>query len=427
MTERTIDLVAPPPIPNKYDIIPIHASDIASFLRCRRYWHWSSPAKLNLRRRVDIHGINMPLWFGSGIHYALEMYYNPFLRRDPVEAFKTWYQYQWEGGVVTEDWLERTYDAHPVDLGEQTPQAKNAEGQYDDAGTDVHLWEVRGLQDLHPDPDHLEFEQHFELGVGMMEWYKEYAAKHDDFVVIAAESTFSVPLGFEAIDTREESPNYGKLVEVHARGKRDAIIYKPSTDAFAVMDHKTAESIGEEYFTKLENDAQVSTYMWASQEEAKLHDLPYKRIDHCLYNVLRKNYPKPPSILSDGISPSVNKQTEGTTAELFMAYLEDSGLKPLFDATKKWQDYYDYLLKQGDSLFIERKNVIRNKYETETTGNEIRMVAREMLREDLQIYKTPSSSYSCTRCQFRVPCLLADQGGDFIAVLSDAYEENRGR
>src|SRR3954452_15910762 len=108
-------------IPNKYDIIPIHTSDVASFLRCRRYWNWSSPTRSNLRHKVEIYGIDTNLWFGSGIHYALEMYYNPALRRDPVEAFQTWFEYQWNGGIVTEDWLDRTYDINPqkvVDLND---------------------------------------------------------------------------------------------------------------------------------------------------------------------------------------------------------------------------------------------------------------------------------------------------------------------
>ena len=89
-------------IPGKHDIIPIHCSDVASFKRCRRYWAFSSPTRQNLRRRVDLYGISMPLWFGTGIHYALEMFYNPTLRRDPVESWETWFDYQWNGGVVTE-------------------------------------------------------------------------------------------------------------------------------------------------------------------------------------------------------------------------------------------------------------------------------------------------------------------------------------
>lgn len=109
-TASTVAAAIPPRPPSKWDVIPIHTSDVSTFMGCRRKWNWSSPAKSNLRRRVEIDGIYVPFWFGSGIHYGLEMNYHPILQRDPVEAFKTWYTYQWEGGQVTEDWLERTYD-----------------------------------------------------------------------------------------------------------------------------------------------------------------------------------------------------------------------------------------------------------------------------------------------------------------------------
>src|SRR5262245_66668156 len=92
----TDNLAVPPKIPNKVDIIPIHASDIASFKRCRRYWDWSSPTRGNLRRKVQFYGVNPNLWYGGGIHYALEQYYNPVLRRDPVETFIAWFTLQWQ-------------------------------------------------------------------------------------------------------------------------------------------------------------------------------------------------------------------------------------------------------------------------------------------------------------------------------------------
>jgi hypothetical protein len=407
-TTHEVPLVAPPPIPSKWDIIPIHASDVASFLRCRRYWSWSSPAKLNLRRRVDIAGINFPLWYGSGIHYALEMYYDPFLSRDPIESFNTWYEYQMNGGIVTTDWLERLYDNHPH--------------QREDG-----LWEVRGLREIHPDPIMEDFEKHYDLGIGMLTFYKEYAAREDRFVVVAAEAMFSVPLGFEAIDRREDSPNYGKMVEVHARGKRDGIAFNPFTALFGLIDHKTAAAVDEEYFTKLEMDPQCKTYTWAAQEEAKIHDLPYKRIHGVIYNVLAKKYPRLPTILKDGISPSVNRKDESTTAELFMQYVQEAGIMDLYNLDTKWQAYYNWLTQMGDKQYIWRETALYNEHEIRNHGLHLKMVAKEMLRDDLQVYPTPSGNWLCTKCQFRAPCLAADDGSDYVYMLADGYEENKGR
>ncbi len=107
----------PPEIPSKYDVIPVHNSDRSNFKACRRRWDWSSPARQNLTVRAEIYGVDTNLWFGTGIHYALEGFYSPVVRRDPVEVFKTWFDIQWRGGVVTAEWLDLVYDLKPEPLG----------------------------------------------------------------------------------------------------------------------------------------------------------------------------------------------------------------------------------------------------------------------------------------------------------------------
>jgi hypothetical protein len=418
-----MEMVTSPTLPSKWDIIPIHASDVAAFKRCRRYWDWSSPTRTNLRRRVDLNGVYFPLWFGSGVHYALEQFYHPTMPRDPVEAFKTWYQYQWEGGIVTEDWLERCYDLNPVEV-----QVGTANGHDGKLGMPHQkLWKIEGLKELHPDPIHEEFEHHLDLGIGMLTFYKDYAKKNDHFVCVSAESKFSVPLGFEAVDFREESPNYGKMIEVHARGTRDAIIYNPDTERYGFMDHKTAADIGDDYFTKLEMDEQVGTYFWATEWEAEVYDLPWKRVDRAIYNVLRKVYPKPPTILKDGIMPSIDRKNESTTAEMFATYIKEAGIQEIYENTPKLQGYYNYLVQMGDDNFVQRKVIRWNKVQVANVGKHYRMVAEEMLNPNVKIYPTPSGNWLCTKCQFRAPCLAADDGSDFVDMLAQGYETNLGR
>src|SRR5438477_5905716 len=102
--------------PGKELIVPVHQSDRGTFRRCRRRWNWSSPMRNNLRTRADISGVSMPLWFGSGIHYALEQYYHPAVKRDPVEAFIEWFELQWNGGDTDDP--NRSYDPFPKAIGE---------------------------------------------------------------------------------------------------------------------------------------------------------------------------------------------------------------------------------------------------------------------------------------------------------------------
>lgn len=412
-----------PEIPSKFDIIPIHTSDIANFKRCRRYWDWSSPTRTNLRHKVEIYGINFNLWFGTGIHYALEKMYDPMLKRDPVEVFLTWFQHQWEGGIVGEEWLELTYDIHPRLADPITPDPRSATKFHP-----IQQWEIKGLRDILPDPIEAEFIEYKELGVGMLEFYKDYAARRDDFEVVAVESTYSIPLGFESIDRREESPNYGKSIEVHARGKRDQIAWYPERNKFGVMDYKTAARVDEDYFLKNEKDEQFTNYLWATKYEAIYYDLPWyaHEVDRVIVNAMRKKYPKPPTVLKSGFL-SVNRQEEGTTAELFMQAVKEHGLELWYEDDEKAQKYYNYLVAQGDDNFVQRDLVFRNEHEIENAHKHIIMIAKEMLRDDVPLYPTPTGAQSCLKCAFRVPCIAKDDGSDWQGILEDGYEYNRDR
>lgn len=398
---------APPDIPSKWDIIPIHTSDVSSFLRCRRYWNWSSPARNNLRTKAAVSGVNPNLWFGTGIHWALEQYYHPLLRRDPVEAWQTWFHTQWYGGDVEHSFLEMTYDNNPHAMADGT-------------------FKIRGLQDILPQYDEEEYFGYRDLGTGMMTFYKTYAEEHDDFEIIATESTFSVPLGFESVDIREDSPNYGKSLEVHARGKRDTIIYWRHRDAFGVRDHKTAAKVDEEYFSKLDSDPQVSTYLWASREEAKYYDKPWGQINECLYEVLRKKYPSPPTVLKSGL-PSVSRTDESATAKMFSDFIEEHNLQVWYDINEKAQNYYDFLVREGDKRFIERKTTFRSNAYLDNVGLQLQEIAKEMLSPDLALYPRYTNDNNCLKCAFRAPCLTMQDNQDAQFILDNNYEKNRGR
>jgi hypothetical protein len=346
--------------------------------------------------------------------------YDPMLKRDPVEVFKTWFQFQWEGGIVSEKWLDLTYDIHPRLVSSEV----NAAVPMDEG----EKWEIAGLRDILPDPIEEEFMEYKELGIGMLEYYKDYAARKDDFEVIAVESTYSIPLGFEAIDRREESPNYGKKIEVHARGKRDKIAWYPERNKFAITDYKTVDRMDEDYFLAYEKNEQITNYLWATKAEATYYDMPWyaEQVDRVVITGLRKNYPKPPTILKSGL-PSLNRQTEGTTAELFMQYVTANGLDLWYEDDEKAQAYYSYLVANGEDLFVVRHTELRNDHEIEAAGNKIRMIAQEMVDPKLNIYPNPTGARSCLKCTFRVPCIAKDDGSDWQGMLEDGYEVNRDR
>jgi PD-(D/E)XK nuclease superfamily len=417
-------------LPSKFDIIPIHNSDRASFKRCREYWNWNSPTKQNLMVRADTLGINIPMWFGTGIHYALEQYYSPDLRRSPVEAFKTWFDIQWEGGVVTEDWLDKVYDLEPQT--EKSPAFKVSDDVTVDQGWALPTYKVRGLNDILPDPDTTEFDELRHMGIEMMMFYEKYAAVNDDFEVVTAEHNFSVPIWdyendciLRMIDTREDSPNYGKELEVHARGRMDAIYRKPN-GKLGIIDHKTAGKIDEDLPIKLETDEQVTSYLWAAEVEASYYDLPHKGepLEEVIFNVLRKAYPKPPTELKTGMF-SVNRAEESTTYDMLMEWANKN--MPGVPFNEKQQAYADYLREVGDEQFIIRKLVRRNRHQLTNIGQRIYLEAMDMLAPDLRIYPNLRNDFMCLGCAFRAPCLAKQDGSDYKQLIRDNYVTNRDR
>lgn len=418
-------------VPSKWDIIPIHTSDRATFKSCRRRWAWSSPSKFNLVPRASIHGVRIPLWFGTGIHKALEKYYDPVLREDPVAVWLTWFDTQWNGGKVSDDEVAEYRDREPA------------------VGNDG-MWVVRGLSDLLPTDQEEEFMQLRDLGRGMMEFYKSYAEREDDFQVISVEHDFSVPIldlkgnPLYKIDTRkmpqdwqmsDEENMYGRLMytkaniygvfkQVHARGRNDKIIQERE-GRYGILDHKTTARLDDDYFRHLELDEQCTTYIFTAQREAEMYDLEYKSIDFIIYEAIFKAYPRQPTMLKSGM-PSLDRQKESTTAEMFEQFIRDNGLKVVFDRDPKMQAYYTWLLELGEKRYIHRERVWRNKKQRENAGIRMYYEAMDML-SDPRLYPNPRKEYTCLNCIFRAPCIAVEDGSDWKSMLEDGYIENWDR
>jgi hypothetical protein len=366
------------------------------------------------------------MWFGTGIHYALENYYSPGLKHSPVESWRTWYDIQWNGGIVTADWLDRVYDLNP-EITDRERSWDHPEGEGDPV-----LYRVRGLNDILPDPDPAEFEELLHTGTEMMKFYESYAAKNDDFKVLVAEHDFSVPIwDFEndcilrATDVREDSPNYGKELEVHARGRIDAIWVRPD-GKLGIIDHKTAQVIDENLPVKLETDEQTTTYLWAAEIEAQYYDLPHKGepLQEVIYNVLRKAYPKEPTQLSTGMF-SVDRTKESTTYDILQQWIARN--IPGISLTEKQQGYIDWLKEVGDEQFIIRKPVRRNRHQLVDAGKRLYLETMDMLAPNLRIYNNLRNDYSCLNCAFRTPCLAKMSGGDWEQLIRDNYVQARDR
>jgi hypothetical protein len=450
----TVDLsranVQAPPTPNKWDIIPIHTSDRGTFKFCRRQWAWSSPSKRNLIPKAMVHGIRDYFWFGTGIHYALEHYYHPGLKEDPEVTFATWFDLQWNGGLITEDELPNFVDRHPVLTGNHKVEIDLADMKAIEAS--IPIYKVQGLLDILPNPDVDLFMNYRDLGIGMMKFYKTYAEINDNFVVIATEHDFSVPIldpstdgVMYALDTRTPPGNWepdytveniygplmrghhtGILKQVHARGRQDLLIQDQQSGRFGIQDYKTTSRLDDDYFRHLELDEQCTTYLWAAEREATMHDLEYRECDYITYQAMLKAYPKPPTITTRGI-PSISRADESCTAKMFEDTINSNpAWKEMFARDEKWQNYYTWLLEIGDKRFIDRKDVWRNRTQRKNAGLRLYYEAMDMLNSPA-LYPNPTKTYGCLNCIFRAPCIAAEDGSDYESMLQDGYEPNWDR
>jgi PD-(D/E)XK nuclease superfamily len=425
-------------IPSKWDIIPVHNSDRATFKFCRRQWAWSSPSRGNLIRRASIHGIYEPFWFGAGIHYALQKYYDPALREDPVTVWLTWFDLQWHGGTLT---LEND----PKEFADREPTVT-------EDGT-IH---VDGLKDVLPFADEAETVEKFmnyrDLGRGMMEFYKSWSEINDNFDVVAVEHDFSIPIlapdgsPLYAVDTRpmpdDWEPNfdlgnsYGPLIkieggipvkQVHARGRMDLIKQEREHGRYGIQDYKTTAAINEDYFRHLELDEQSSTYLFSGEVEARMFDLPYKKLEFIDYVAIFKGYPKPPTITSRGV-PSLDRQKEMTSVRLFEQTIDlIPGGRIWFENDEKAKRYYSWLLEMGDKRYIWPERAWRNNTQRANVGLRMYYEALDMLDPDVKLYPNPTKNFSCLNCIFRAPCIAAEDGSDYKAIIEEGYIPNWDR
>ena len=238
---------------------PIHITDMRNFKKCRQLWDFTSPLRLNLAPRWP----DKNLWQGTGVHVAMDRYYDP---SDPFNPEATM--------LALNDWLIRAW----ADLEEQ---------------------------DLPPDRWETIFESAVQI-TGMMKHYLRWAPKYDTFTPLGTEIPFRFPLkGFR-----------GKKVVYE--GKADGLC-RWNDGAYWLFEHKTASTYPD--FSLLFIDEQCISYQWAAQIEARFEN---RRPVGTMYNFLLKGVPSIPKLLKrGGLSQAKNIRT---TYEVYKWEIAKQGL-----------------------------------------------------------------------------------------------------
>lgn len=179
----------------------VHTSDRISYKRCRRKWAFSSPLRHHLTPSVDAENIH--LWFGTGIHFALEDYKGFHRFETPMDAFLAYYE-----------------------------ACRNK-------------------------PD--EAEEYLDLGVKMLEHFLRWELHREKFTTVWIDGVPQVECRF-ALELEDMSAIAGKPVIY--RGTLDRLAMD-AEGGYWIEDYKTAKTI-DTY--KLATDPQINAYIWAAEQ-----------------------------------------------------------------------------------------------------------------------------------------------------------------
>jgi hypothetical protein len=373
----------------------IRASERVTFQRCQQQWWWSNREGLTPKGKPAD-----PLWFGTGIHLALALWYcGPGKRRGPEPA-ETWDEY-----------------------------AKEMEMAY--------------VRTDDPDDDQVaKYVDARQLGVSMMEGYRALYGKDEDWLVVSPERTFSlkIPWPENAKNFWDAASVDSSLVMAELVGTYDLVFKSARSGLHWLGEHKTAKAI---QLRHLAMDNQAGTY-WATAtaELQRAGLIPEDEVlGGIMYNFMRKGLPDDRPKDPEGYA--VNKPTKAH----YIAALEERGVKPgpglasldklTLKALEELADERglfvlgDRSKVQPPPLFV-RHPVPRTRAERRSQLLRAQQDAlqMELLRDGLLV-PTKSSTRECNFCQFYDMCELQERGGDWESLrdiafrVQDPYADHR--
>jgi hypothetical protein len=327
----------------------------------------------------------VPLEFGTAMHSALEVYYDPET---------------WTGDRVVVQILTKQ---RFVDVCNEQKK--------------IHL-QASDSVDLIVEKDE-EFAARVKLGLGMLDHYFIWAPKQDtELIPVMTEIEFEVPVivpsGLKLRPGFMVGGNNNLLwcnsnniwIPVVYQGRIDLLVQETCfPNRYWIVDHKTTGNMGSVEWLDL--DEQGGSYCWALREKLGLN------IAGVVYNQLLKDYPKPPKELVNG-GYSQNKQ-QRTTYETYLRALEKAG-EPL-------ERYTEYLhhLRYLQNPFCRRIQIHRSRREIENLERTICLEAIDMI-DNPSIYRN-AGPFTCMNCAYKPPCLADIDGQDVQFILNEYYRK----
>ncbi len=341
----------------------IRTSDRMAFRNCRRRWAWSSHLMQDREPFTSV----TPLWYGSGIHYALEDMFGWKQFEFPEDAFKAYVKasYRYSPSGMPADWKEH------LDLGIAT----------------LRYFRIAWLSNRSP--------------------LRTYV--HEGVPQVEVNFLIDVPFDLKKFGYDQY---YDKVLYA---GTIDRVIVD-DYDRLWLVDYKTAKNMKVSHF---ENDSQVTSYLWAAQ---KLYGRP---VEGMVYWQFSKDKPSAPRQLNNG-SFSVAKNQSTTRILYKLALIRGYG--SIAEAPQANQEFLNYLGSMEDEDFdryIRRDWIKRNPNSQASEGTKILLELEDMLNPDLPLY--PNPTFLCPgNCSYYEPCVSIDDGSDWQQQLEGTTQVRTG-
>lgn len=391
-------------------LLDVSVTERVGFRSCRRRW-WLETIE-NLAPR-------MPIWaleFGTGMHSALEEFYNTRSIKKAHKALDKWY--------VKEEKRAQENELQGLPGAEELLQ---------------ELWELK------------------ELGHQMLDNYVKYEkqAKISLGKILAVEGKFKKgvkfknkpPKGYPAEAMVERHPSGRLLVPivdpvtkepfvprhagsymggaVYLTGKIDLLTERATPKkGIWVVDHKTAAQAHQE--DGLEFDDQVTGYCYIVWRWTGV--IPRGVV----YNDLIKQVPKEPRLVREGTKLSTAKDQLTTADQYREALLEFGHMQKkggeIF--SEKHAECLDALLTRGWDPFFRRFEPIRNEHQLLEFERRLAEEYWDMVacKEDplKHVYPNPMV-LNCRGCSMKRVCLAMEDGSDAQGLIDVEYIVGRDR
>lgn len=355
----------------------LRTSERNLFKDCQWKWWQEYVERLKPRKSESV-----ALWFGTGIHLALEKWYIPGRKRG-VNPVETWIKYVEDSQADTE------------------------------------------YINLYQDGEFSEAVEAKELGIDMLENYLDFYGEEPHLEVLAAEEPFNVKILHDEFEPGEDGGIHRVGTASHYVGTIDLVFRDHEAGRIYLADHKTAASLGSSNTQYLPLDDQAGTYMTVAEHILKKSGKigPKEKVSGIVYNYLAKKMRDTRPTNSEGFATN-KPQKKHYVAQLTGEGLDKMTVAQLVSlAEEQGVEVVGEVSKQQPAPTLERKISLRSQAEKRSQLERIRddLTAMSLVENGI-LPPMKSPSRNCSFCPFKELCELDEQKKSLVDFKEQVFK-----